>query len=892
MGGGLAAQAADAYLVGHRGLAGDTPRGGEQILETACVAAGGVNCEFPAYPGTVGWKFGFQQYRDARVTGSGGEVDQTAQKTACQNDPDHTDANCRRRFDRIRRDLFHYTLYAHARARPKSTFPCLDADNKPTEYSQNGSGAYTGTCAVNPNPNFTVPKSISGTADLPGANVLITLGLWGDAATPFVIASTTLHELGHNLNLWHGGVPAVIGHKVATTPTTYVGPTYVEPNCKPNFLSSMSYLFQVHGLYTDEDADGDGFADNIPHLDYSGQAVATIDEHTLGDGPFGVLGPTPTYQPAWFAPLTSDLAIIQGLTAATKYCNGSKFPFDPALPGRPAGWVEMARAQAQTTSESINWDGNSVTASATDQNVNFDGTPLNEKTLAGGVPILTPPAGDALYGYDDWGHLRLDQIGAGRASGRFKSFAGSSFEGSSFEGSSFEGSSFEGSSFEGSSFEGSSFEGSSFEGSSFEGSSFEGSSFEGSSFEGSSFEGSSFEGSSFEGSSFEGQELDLTSAKAMGRAAPHSLKASNITDPDPDRNHQVHLTWKAPTWGTVASYQGFRLQGGTVTAAAVLGAASVGSSTPDTSTDDPTELPDNTTFIYFVKAQFDDDPPASRNSNFAKITAVNDAPVANPDGPYTTPQNVALTITHASLLDDDTDDDSPTSSLKAVLATPASTYGPFHGAVTLNAGGTAFVYTPTAGYSGPDQFAYIANDGIWTDGTTAMSPNSNAVTLSITVTEATPPVVALGPSNPAPNTGGWNNTAVTVLVTATDPSGVASFSCTDNGSSIAVGSLSGIGTTSASGVLNISGDGTHNLACTATDGATPPNSGAAAGSANTRTVKIDTTAPAGPTIGAPPAEGAELSFGPTGGLGPNASVHVHILGGRSGTRLRMQTRYR
>ena len=482
MGGGAGAGIADAYLVA------TGARGGEQVLERECVPSGTETCAFPGYPGTVAWKFGFQKYRDAPIDPNGAELT-AVQEDYCRANPGGTIdgiACGRRRFDRIRRDLFHYVLYAHARAKPKSTFPCLDADNKPTEYA-------SGTCAapLTDNPDFHVPKSISGTADLPGGNVMISLGLWGDAATPFVQASTLLHELGHNLDLWHGGLPATLGS--ATAGTT----TYVEPNCKPNYLSSMSYLFQVHGLFTDEDTDGDGFPDQIPHLDYSSQSLATISENSLGDGPFGALGPSPIYQPAWFVPLGSDLATIQGLSPATKFCNGSKFN-DPA----PS---PMARAHAPTAAGSIDWDGDPTTADATNANVNFDGTPLNESTLVGGSPIIT----SALFGFDDWAHLRLDQIGAGRATGRFRSFGSLTFEGSSFEGSSFEGSSFEGSSFEGSSFEGSSFEGSSFEGSSFEGSSFEGSSFEGSSFEGSSFEGSSFEGSSFEGSSFEGNELDL-----------------------------------------------------------------------------------------------------------------------------------------------------------------------------------------------------------------------------------------------------------------------------------------------------------------------------------------------------------------------------------------------
>jgi hypothetical protein len=81
---------------------------------------------------------------------------------------------------------------------------------------------------------------------------MITLGFWDEfLGRPFVQASTTFHELGHNYNLWHGGQPGDLGSKFPVATATS---TTIEPNCKPNYLSSMSYLFQVHGLFTNDDA--------------------------------------------------------------------------------------------------------------------------------------------------------------------------------------------------------------------------------------------------------------------------------------------------------------------------------------------------------------------------------------------------------------------------------------------------------------------------------------------------------------------------------------------------------------------------------------------------------------------------------------------------------------
>ncbi|MDZ7938495.1 MAG: hypothetical protein U5M53_09490 [Rhodoferax sp.] len=79
----------------------------------------------------------------------------------------------------------------------------------------------------------------SGIAELPGNDFLVTLGQWGlntntTANTNELInfqAGTFMHELGHNLNLKHGGNEDV--------------------NYKPNYFSTMNYLYQLNGLSSD-----------------------------------------------------------------------------------------------------------------------------------------------------------------------------------------------------------------------------------------------------------------------------------------------------------------------------------------------------------------------------------------------------------------------------------------------------------------------------------------------------------------------------------------------------------------------------------------------------------------------------------------------------------------
>ena len=65
--------------------------------------------------------------------------------------------------------------------------------------------------------------------------------------TPFMQASTLMHELGHNMERRHGGEA-------------------FEPNCKPTYLSVMNYLYQLRGLLDDV---------GKPHLDFSADVPAS-----------------------------------------------------------------------------------------------------------------------------------------------------------------------------------------------------------------------------------------------------------------------------------------------------------------------------------------------------------------------------------------------------------------------------------------------------------------------------------------------------------------------------------------------------------------------------------------------------------------------------------------
>jgi parallel beta-helix repeat protein len=102
-------------------------------------------------------------------------------------------------------------------------------------------------------------------------------------------------------------------------------------------------------------------------------------------------------------------------------------------------------------------------------------------------------------------------------------------------------------------------------------------------------------------------------------------------------------------------------------------------------------------------------------AGFVPPTPGNSAPVAGADA-YTTEQDTSLHVPAPGVLVNDTDADADP--LTAILDADVS-----HGALTFNSDG-GFDYTPTAGYNGPDTFAYHANDG---------TDDSNVATVSIGV---------------------------------------------------------------------------------------------------------------------------------------------------------------
>jgi hypothetical protein len=340
-------------------------RGGESIVETACDATD-PKCQYPGYPGTVGWKRGYRFLRDQILS----EPPLPHPPMPGDEDPCDVPGNsCVRRFDRDRRDIFRYALFAHFVGLPKD--PCLNPDGSANAACQRDK--------VN-HPGFNIPRTNSGIADFPGGDLLVTLGGFDDTdgfpiGSSFMQGATLLHELGHTFELTHAGPP----HNPR------------EPNCKPNYLSSMNYLFQLRGLPNEQ---------GVAQMDFSREVLDGLNETALIDGPLTAsllaLG-NQRYRTGWYAPMASSYLKnpALGVLPALKHCDGSNLKTDAA--GKPLE-PPMVRVDAPSVTGPIDWNANGDSMNGPlVQDINFDGLamPLNA-------------------GANDWAYILLNQIGSRR----------------------------------------------------------------------------------------------------------------------------------------------------------------------------------------------------------------------------------------------------------------------------------------------------------------------------------------------------------------------------------------------------------------------------------------------------------------------------------------------
>jgi hypothetical protein len=213
-----------------------------------------------------------------------------------------------------------------------------------------------------------------GVTVINGPGALPVDGLIGDHVGTF------LHELGHNLNLGHGGIDSI--------------------NWKPNYPSIMNYYWQLPGLSFDWDTNGLGDAvgvdfdqDSIPDVRrylYSGIGAAAMLNEGVPPPP-----PPPAPPPQYLSETLPPIPTSRVFTSFT--C-----PAAAAAPGAAGPQIITQRADL-----AANWDCDAIPNEASVQadinNVNFS------SGSAGAAP-------EQLFGSDDFntitnGGLNLNRTG-------------------------------------------------------------------------------------------------------------------------------------------------------------------------------------------------------------------------------------------------------------------------------------------------------------------------------------------------------------------------------------------------------------------------------------------------------------------------------------------------
>jgi sugar lactone lactonase YvrE/uncharacterized protein (DUF2345 family) len=383
-------------------------------------------CQFPGEPGVIGWKnsleFSKVWPRNFTACAAGGD--------------------CTARFPYGQKDSYHYVLVGHSLAIPAwnsrygtltaiSTSPStgqttISTTNRGAEGSINycpsrftisgvlsnpglngvyntvscpdaqtiilstpGVTNWTYTYATNtpPEPEIGLTSgtvtSISGYSDLGGADSAVTLALWETAPNQDmskraqVVAGTLFHEIGHTLGLPHGGL-------YYDKAPSYV-PTF-EANCKPNYQSSMNYLFQLDGV-----GPNSAIAYSNQQLDYepqSGPPAIALSQGSVGSAyeltdPSGA--PATFSTSTWYTPIAPSSTV----SPATMHCDGTPLAGDTGY--RVTGSIAPI-----------------TPAWTAGQNITFDG-----------VSNTTP---STLRGFNDVASIDMRQVGA--TGGEFASLAG------------------------------------------------------------------------------------------------------------------------------------------------------------------------------------------------------------------------------------------------------------------------------------------------------------------------------------------------------------------------------------------------------------------------------------------------------------------------------------
>ena len=172
-------------------------------------------------------------------------------------------------------------------SRTPASYNCLTAKRQVFHYGM----------FVNQQSSGTGPDPSSGWAEIPGNDFYVSLGSYdGGNGNTDKQEGTLMHELGHNLGLWHGGASPSTGNQD-------------DFNCSPNYLSVMSYTYQFRT------GPGNGVSDICRPLDFSNRGnltvlnEASLTPSSLGPYPYPSNNPAP---PAGTSPTQPPSCPISG----------------------------------------------------------------------------------------------------------------------------------------------------------------------------------------------------------------------------------------------------------------------------------------------------------------------------------------------------------------------------------------------------------------------------------------------------------------------------------------------------------------------------------------------------------------------------------------------------
>ncbi len=199
-------------------------------------------------------------------------------------------------------------------------------------------------------------NSSSGEAERPGNDFIVSLGSWmSSRGSTSDQIGTLMHELGHNLNLSHGGGDG--------------------ENCKPNYLSIMNYMFQTAGLQ--RTAPG-----SVPFYDYSRTSYPTstgiLNEASLNE----LIGIEDDDLMTFFGPPID----LDGVDNGPNPDGDLNDDLIPAVGNGPIDWDQ---------------NGSASDNPATPTDINF--AKRRDCGETDGSPDASPD--DDLYGYVDWDNL-------------------------------------------------------------------------------------------------------------------------------------------------------------------------------------------------------------------------------------------------------------------------------------------------------------------------------------------------------------------------------------------------------------------------------------------------------------------------------------------------------